>query len=209
MTEPRPGSGTASPLPASFYARSALSLAPALLGKLLVHAAPEGRASGIIVETEAYCGPLDRAAHSYGGRETPRTRVMYGPAGRAYVYFVYGMHHCFNVVAAAEGVPEAVLIRAVEPVEGVALMARRRRLAVRSQADLIRLTNGPAKLAQALGIDRELYGADLTGDRLYLAPGRPVAPEEIMAAPRIGIAYAGEWADRPWRFFLKGNPFVS
>ncbi|MGE5509143.1 MAG: DNA-3-methyladenine glycosylase [Chitinophagales bacterium] len=197
------------PLPASFYARGALALAPALLGKLLVHAAPEGRASGIIVETEAYCGPLDRAAHSYGGKETPRTRAMFGPAGHAYVYFVYGMHYCFNVVAASEGVPEAVLVRAVEPVEGLELMARRRRRPLRTPADLVNLTNGPGKLAQALGIDRDLYGTDLTGDRLFLTEGRRVDPAEIAASPRVGVAYAGEWADRPWRFFLKGNPFVS
>lgn len=196
-------------LPREFYDRGALALAPDLLGKVLVHDAPEGRASGVIVEVEAYCGPDDRAAHSYGGRLTRRTRAMFGPPGHAYIFFVYGMHYCFNVVAGGEGEPEAVLVRALEPREGVSLMARRRRMSVRTAADLVRLTNGPGKLAAALGIDLELYGADLTGDRLFLEEGRPVEPEEIVASPRVGVAYAGEWASRPWRFSLAGNPCVS
>ncbi|MDI6871464.1 MAG: DNA-3-methyladenine glycosylase [Bacillota bacterium] len=196
-------------LPRGFYARGALALAPALLGKVLVHEAPEGRTSGMIVEVEAYCGPHDRAAHSFGGRPTQRTRAMFGPPGRAYIFFVYGMHYCFNVVAAGRGQPEAVLVRALEPLEGVALMARRRRLPVRTARDLVRLTNGPGKLTAALGINMDLYGADLTGDRLFLEEGRPVDRDEIVASPRIGVTYAGEWADRPWRFSLRDNPYVS
>lgn len=196
-------------LSCAFYARPAVALAPDLLGKLLVHQAPEGRTSGLIVEVEAYAGPADRAAHSYGGRPTPRTRVMYGPPGRAYVFFVYGMHYCFNVVAGGEGEPEAVLVRALEPVEGIELMAHRRRRPVRTAADLVQLTNGPGKLAAALGIDLDLYGEDLTADRLFLAEGRPVSREEVIASPRVGVGYAGEWAARPWRFSLAGNPYVS
>ncbi|MGE5552885.1 MAG: DNA-3-methyladenine glycosylase [Betaproteobacteria bacterium] len=201
--------GSRRKLPRSFYERRALDLAPDLLGRILVHHAPEGRTSGIIVEVEAYVGPLDRAAHSYGGRPTRRTRVMFGPPGRAYVFFVYGMHYCFNVVAAGEGEPEAVLVRAVEPLEGIELMALRRRLPVKTERDLIRLTNGPGKLAAALGIDMTHYGIDLTGDRLFLEEGQPVLPEKIVASPRIGVAYAGEWADRPWRFSVAGSPYVS
>lgn len=196
-------------LPASFYARRALDLAPDLLGRVLVHDAPEGRASGVIVEAEAYVGPADRAAHSYRGRPTRRTRAMFGPPGRAYIFFVYGMHYCFNVVAAGEGEPEAVLIRALALVEGVELMASRRRLAVRTASDLVRLTNGPGKLCAALGIDMDLYGADLTGDRLFIEEGRPVAPEDRVASPRVGVDYAGEWAGLPWRFTIAGNPCVS
>jgi DNA-3-methyladenine glycosylase len=180
-----------------------------LLGKVLVHRAPEGTTSGIIVETEAYLGPADRAAHSYGGRLTPRTRAMFGPPGRAYVYFVYGMHYCFNVVAAGEGEPEAVLVRALEPVEGIELMTSRRRLPLRTRADLLRLTSGPGRLCAALGLDLTHYGADLTGDRLFLEEGRPVAPAEVVASPRVGVGHAAEWAARPWRFSLAGNPFVS
>lgn len=196
-------------LPAKFYRQGALALAPALLGKVLVHAAPEGRTSGLIVEVEAYVGPEDRAAHSFGGRLTTRTRAMFGPPGRAYIFFVYGMHYCFNVVAAGEGKPEAVLVRAVEPVEGIDLMARRRRMPVRTAADLIRLTSGPGKLTAALGLDMELYGADLTGDRLFLEEGRVVDQQEIASSRRVGVDYAGEWAGRPWRFSLAGNPYVS
>lgn len=196
-------------LPRSFYARGSLALAPDLLGRVLVHDAPEGRTSGIIVEVEAYCGPEDRAAHSYGNRRTRRTRVMFGPPGRAYIFFIYGMHYCFNVVAAGVGEPEAVLVRALEPLDGVSLMARRRRIPVKRADDLVRLTNGPGKLTAALGIDMELYGEDLTGERLFLEEGRPVAPQEIVTSPRIGVAYAGEWASRPWRFTLAGSPYVS
>lgn len=194
-------------LPRSFYARPATVVAPDLLGKLLVHDTPEGRTSGYIVETEAYVGPEDKAAHSYGGRLTERTRAMFGPPGHAYVYLIYGMYHCFNVVVAAEGEPQAVLIRALEPVEGIALMLRRRGLpgsaaGLKNPSALRRLTDGPGKLCQALSITRDQYGLDLTGDELYLTPGRPVAPEEIVVTPRINVDYAGEWAQKPWRFVL-------
>ncbi|MDK2855912.1 MAG: DNA-3-methyladenine glycosylase [Bacillota bacterium] len=196
-------------LPRSFYARPATEVAPDLLGKLLVHVTPEGLTSGYIVETEAYMGPEDKAAHSYGGRPTERTRAMFGPPGHAYVYFIYGMYHCFNVVVAEEGQPQAVLIRALEPAEGIELMARRRGLAPEALAKLLAnpaklrtLTDGPGKLCQALGITRAQYGLDLTGDELFLTPGRSVDPKEILTTPRINVDYAGEWAKRPWRFVL-------
>jgi DNA-3-methyladenine glycosylase len=179
-----------------------LSVARSALGKVLVHESPEGRVSGRIVETEAYRGPEDRAAHSFGGRRTPRTEVMFGPPGYAYVFFVYGMHWHFNLVTTAEGAPHAVLIRAVEPLEGLELMARRRGLDPGARG----LTNGPGKLCQAFGIDRAHYGADLTGDRLYLLEGP--TPKTSCSA-RIGVDYAKEWAEKPWRFYDAESRFVS
>lgn len=182
-----------------------VAVARRLLGSLLVAPARDGRrVSGIIVETEAYQGPEDRASHAYGGRRTRRTETMYAPGGTAYVYFVYGMYHQFNVVTNVADVPHAVLVRALEPVEGVELMRRRR-----GGAAPLDLTSGPGKLCIALAIDRRLDGADLLGDRIWLEAGRRVRPAAIAAGPRVGIDYALEWAARPWRFWLRGNPFVS
>jgi DNA-3-methyladenine glycosylase len=190
------------PLPREFYARPVLVVARELLGKVLVHETPEGRVTGRIVEAEAYRGPEDRAAHSFGGRRTARTEAMYGPPGHAYVFFVYGMHWHFNVVTTRVGAPHAVLIRAVEPLEGRELMAARRGLAPDAPA----LANGPGKLCRAFGIDRTSYGVDLTGSRLYLTEGPRL---RHATSPRVGIDYAGEWAGVPWRFFARENPFVS
>jgi len=173
-----------------------------MLGKILVHETPEGRVSGRIVEVEAYRGPEDRAAHSYGGRRTPRTEAMYGAPGHAYVFFVYGMHWHFNVVTTRIGAPHAVLVRAVEPLEGVELMAFRRGL----PADSRLLTNGPGKLCRAFGIDGTSYGRDLTAAPLYLLE----APRlRHTRSPRIGIDYAGEWAGVPWRFYATDSRYVS
>ena len=196
----------ASKLPRSFYTRTnVVTVARDLLGKLLVVPAHNGeRVSGIIVETEAYRGPLDRAAHSYGGRRTKRTEPMYGIGGTAYVFFVYGMYFQFNVVTNSADTPHAVLIRAVEPVEGIELMRNRRQ----GQPDR-NLTKGPGKLCIALGIDRRLDGEDLLGDRVWLESGKHVARSKIASGPRIGIDYAGEWITKPWRFWIKDNPFVS
>jgi DNA-3-methyladenine glycosylase len=191
----------------AFYTRpGVLTVARDLLGRLLVVPDPDGqRVSGIIVETEAYRGPADRASHAYGGRRTRRTETMYAIGGTAYVYFVYGMYYQFNVVTGVADVPHAVLVRALEPLEGLQRMRARRRVA----GDRL-LTAGPGRLCQALGIDRGLDGADLTGDRVWIEEGpRPVAPRAIAAGPRVGIDYAGEWRGRPWRFWLRGNPFVS
>jgi DNA-3-methyladenine glycosylase len=189
-------------LPREFYARPVLGVARDLLGKLLVHPSRDGLAVGRIVEAEAYRGPEDRAAHSFGGRRTARNEAMWGPAGHAYVFFVYGMHWQFNVVTGREGVPHAVLIRAVEPVFGADLMAQRRRM----PADRVELTNGPGKLCQALAIDRRHGGIDLCGPLLFLAD----APKlRALRTPRVGIDYAGTWAERPWRFVVPGNPYVS
>lgn len=195
-----------------FCQRDPVRLARALLGQRLVRVLADGtRLAGRIVETEAYLGVIDRAAHSYGGRRTARNAAMWGPAGRAYVYFVYGLHHCMNVVAEDVERPTAVLIRALEPLEGLEQMRAHR--AGRRPANRLRdtdLCSGPAKLAQALRLDRALDGADLvTGDTLFLERGASVAPRRIVAAPRIGVAYAAEWADKPLRFYVAGNPHVS
>lgn len=195
-----------SKLPRSFYTRAnVVTIARDLLGKLLVVPKKNGeRISGIIVETEAYRGPLDRAAHSYGGRRTKRTEPMYGIGGTAYVFFVYGMYYQFNVVTNTAETPHAVLIRALEPVEGIKLMRKRRH----GQPDR-NLTKGPGKLCIALGIDRRLDGADLLGRQVWLEDRPPVRPSQISSGPRIGIDYAGEWVTKPWRFWIKDNPFVS
>jgi DNA-3-methyladenine glycosylase len=179
-----------------------LEVARDCIGKHLIHDTEKGRLIGRIVEVEAYRGPLDRAAHSFGGRRTPRTEVMYGPPGHAYVFFVYGMHWQLNLVTGGIGDPHAVLIRAVEPLTGLESMARRRGM----DASRIELTNGPGKLCSAFGIDHSVYGADLTQGRLFLGD----APRAAVArSPRIGIDYAGEWAARPWRFFDPASRFVS
>ena len=195
-----------------FYARDAATLARALLGRRLVRVLDDGtRLAGRIVETEAYLGVQDRAAHSYGGRRTPRNAAMWGPAGHAYIYFVYGLHHCMNVVAQHAGRPEAVLIRALEPLEGLERMRTHR--AGKVPAERLRdtdLCSGPAKLAQALALDRALDGADLvTGHALFLERGAPVRRARIIAGPRIGVGYAGEWARKPLRFHVAGNAHVS
>lgn len=192
----------ARPLPRSFYARPVLTVARELIGKILVHETPEGVVAGRIVEAEAYRGPEDRAAHSWNGRRTARTEAMYGPPGHAYVFFVYGMHWHVNVVTTREGAPHAVLIRAVEPLRGLPLMAARRKVA----ADSPSLTNGPGKVCTAFAIDLRHYGVDLCEPPLYLTDG-PRA--RVARSPRIGVDYAGEWAEKPWRFYEVGNPYVS
>lgn len=193
-------------LPREFYTRTdVLEVARDLLGKKLVVSQRNGsRVAGLIVETEAYRGPEDRASHAYGGRRTKRTETMYGIGGTAYVYFVYGMYHQFNVVTNVENTPHAVLVRAVEPVEGLDLMRRRRK--GRSENEL---TSGPGRLCIALGIDRRLDQADLLGDQVWLEAGVSIPPRDIARGPRIGIDYAEKWVTKPWRFWLKGNPFVS
>jgi DNA-3-methyladenine glycosylase len=184
-------------LPRSFYSRPAIDVARALLGKVLVH----GRAAGIIVETEAYLGANDQDAHSARG-VTPRTEVIFGPPGHAYVYFIYGMYECLNLVCEPAGAAGCVLIRALEPVAGLDLM-RRRRPAARKLEDF---ASGPAKVALALAITRAHNAADVTrGSLVVRQPLRPVA-FEIEATPRIGITQA---ADLPLRFLIRGSRFVS
>jgi len=193
-------------LPREFYTRTdVLEVARDLLGKKLVVPARNGaRVSGLIVETESYRGPEDRASHAWNGRRTNRTETMYGIGGTAYVYFFYGMYNQFNVVTNVEGVPHAILVRALEPVEGIDLMRRRRR--GRSEYEL---TSGPGRLCLAMGIDRGLDKADLLGRRVWIEEGVSISPRQIARGPRVGIDYAEKWVTKPWRFWIKDNPFVS
>jgi DNA-3-methyladenine glycosylase len=189
-----------------FYSRKdTLVVARDLLGKLLVVPSAEGqRVSGVIVEVEAYMAPEDKASHAFGNRRTNRTEPMFGKGGVAYVYFVYGMHFQFNVVVNAEGTAHAVLVRALEPVEGIELMEQRRGQSGRN------LTNGPGKLCQAVCIDLSLNREDLTGNRIWLEDtGRRLTESEISNGPRIGVDYAEEFVHAPWRFWLSGNEYVS
>lgn len=176
-----------------FYARDTLTVARELIGMHLVHAHGRSLRAGRIVETEAYQGPQDLAAHSSRGR-TSRTEVMFGPPGHAYVYFIYGFWHCLNVVTAAEGVPHAVLLRALEPITG-----------------LDDKTWGPGLLCRAMHIDKKLNGADLCGDALWLErpPASSRRTPRIARSARIGVDYAGEWARRPWRFYDRDSRYVS
>jgi DNA-3-methyladenine glycosylase len=180
-----------------------LAVARDCIGKVLVHRTPDGYMRGRIVEAEAYRGPEDRAAHSAGGRRTARTEVMFGRAGHAYVFFVYGMHWNFNLVAGEIEQPHAVLIRAVEPISGLAQMAERRGV----PESRVELTNGPGKLCQAFGIDRRHYGVDLCTSETLLLEDAPRA--KVARSPRIGVDYAGSWAEKPWRFCELGNRYVS
>jgi len=198
------------PLPPEFYLQDTVTVARGLIGRLLVKETPEGLAGGYIVEAEAYLQD-DPACHAYRHppddacagprvRMTPRNRAMFGPPGTAYVYFTYGYHNLFNAVCQPPGVPEAVLVRALEPWQGVELMACRRR------RPLAQLTNGPGKLAQALGIELGDNGAELYRSHLRLLAGREVPPARIGQATRIGIRQA---ADQPWRFYQVDSPWVS
>jgi DNA-3-methyladenine glycosylase len=175
-----------------FYRGDPLDVARSLLGSLVVHRHPvRGEIVGRIVETEAYRGQEDLACHASKGL-TKRTRTMFGPPGRAYVYLIYGMYDMLNVVTWPEGDPAAVLIRAIEPVAGIE-----------------RTTDGPGKLTQAMGITCELNDEPLTGDRLFVAADTDYPDVRVRTGPRIGIAYAGEWTQKPWRFYVADNSFVS
>ncbi|WP_308160704.1 MULTISPECIES: DNA-3-methyladenine glycosylase [unclassified Bacillus (in: firmicutes)] len=189
------------PLPEEFYVQPTLDLAKALLGCLLVKETNEGMTAGYIVETEAYIGPGDRAAHSYNNRRTARTEVMFQRSGLAYTYVMH--RHClFNVVSGGEENPEAVLIRALEPRDGLEIMKIRRGI-----EELSKLTNGPGKLTKSLGITMEDYGRPLTPPRLFIAKG--FCPESISVGKRIGIETSGEARDYPWRFWVTNNQYVS
>ncbi len=191
-------------LPRQFYARDTLTVARELLGARLVRDRDGHRLSGMIVETEAYLGLSDPGSHAYRG-PTPRTTVMFGPPGHAYVYFIYGMHYCLNLVTEAEGVAGAVLIRALHPLEGLEEMRERR-----GHRPDRELTNGPAKLCQALGIRGDLNGADLClGENLWLEWGTPVPDSEVVVGPRVGLNLDGPAAEAPWRFAVADDPWVS
>ena len=195
-----------------FYLRSdTLRIAQDLIGKLLVVPAENGeRVSGMIVETEAYLGEIDKAAHSYNNRRTARNEITYEIGGHAYVFFIYGMYFQFNVVCGAKDSPHVVLIRALEPVEGVETMRERRlRKNPNSAMPDKNLTSGPGKLCIALDINRRLNGEDLLGENMWLEDYRAFPADEMKIGKRIGIDYAEEFAEKPWRFWLKNNANVS
>jgi DNA-3-methyladenine glycosylase len=192
-------------LPPAFYARDTTMVARELLGKRLCHRLPGGELrSGIIVETEAYLGLTDKAAHTYGGKRTPRTETMYAAPGTAYVYLIYGMYHCLNAVTRAVDIPEAVLIRALEPEQGQAQW----------EQELPRLKprqwlSGPGRLCRGMKIDKAQNGLSFCDSTLWIEEGRRVAKKEIEAGPRVGIGYAEEAVDWPLRFYLRKNTAVS
>jgi DNA-3-methyladenine glycosylase len=188
-----------------FYSMESIEVARALLGRRLIHRLPDGRKlSGRIVETEAYLGVDDQAAHSFGGRRTPRTEVMYGEPGLSYVYFIYGMYFCLNVVTTAKEIPEAVLIRAIEPLDGVGHMAGA------SEADPHRVANGPGKLCRALQITKTHNALDLTFNKvLWIEDDGAISDAQIVEGPRVGIDYAGDAAHWPLRFGIRNHPSLS
>jgi len=190
-----------------FYERDTLTVAKELLGKLLANETVEGTTGGKIVETEAYIGPEDKASHAYGNLRTRRTEVQFGPKGHAYIYQIYGMHFCFDVTSGrVAGKPEAVLVRALEPIDGVETMIKKRGL---SKGSTVNLTNGPSKLCTAMGITKVLNGNDLRAPPLYIKAGVVVDEKQIVQTARVNVDYAGEWKHLPWRFYVKDNPFVS
>ncbi len=193
-----------------FYARETLQVAKELLGKILVHEVNGVKLKGRIVETEAYIGSIDKACHAYGGRKTPRLEALYGRPGIAYVYFIYGMYYCFNVITKEEGFPEGVLIRAIEPLEAIDVMTMLRFKKVCSEltkAQIKNLTSGPSKLCIAMGINKENNKQDLCFSELYI---EDIAEKvDIVEAKRIGIDYAEEAKDFLWRFYIKNNMWVS
>lgn len=198
-----------------FYTRpDTLQIARDLLGKILVVPTVDGtRISGMIVETEAYLGAEDKAAHSYDNRRTKRTETMFAEGGIVYIFFIYGMYFQFNIVVGQAGTPHAILIRAVKPVEGIEIM-RDRRNAKSREASISKmpdrnLTSGPGKLCIALGIDKTFNNEDLIGNRVWLEEGKKFSAKEIACGKRIGIDYAEEYVEKPWRFWLKDNLFVS
>ncbi len=191
----------------SFYLRQSVTeIAAELLGKVLVTSFDGMITTARIVETEAYQGPEDRASHAFGGRRTNRTEVMYAKGGTAYVYLCYGVHHLFNVVTNKAGIPHAVLIRALEPITGIEHMLERRR---KTQPDFS-LTKGPGSASKAMGIRTMHTGISLFENDIWIADdGFTYAADDIIASTRIGVDYAGEHALWPFRFFVKGNPYVS
>lgn len=195
----------------SFYRRNTLDVAKNLLGKILVHRYEGNELRARIVETEAYIGAIDKAAHCYNNRRTERTKVMFGPPGYAYVYIIYGMYNCLNAVTQEKGEGAAVLIRAIHPLEGIEIMAVNRygkTLEKLNKKQVINLTNGPGKLTMAMNITKENYGDDLTGSRLFIIDDG-YKSFKIEKSKRINVDYAEEAANFEWRFSIKDNQYVS
>ena len=195
-----------------FYARETLQVAKELLGKILVHEVNGVRLRGKIVETEAYIGSIDKACHAYGGKNTHRIETLYGMPGIAYVYFVYGMYHCFNVITKEEGYPEGILIRAIQPIEGLEEMSKlrfKKEYNKLTKAQFKNLTTGPSKLCIAMNINKENNKQDLCTSGLYIEESEEKEKIEVIEAKRIGIDYAEEAKDFLWRFYIKDNNWVS
>jgi len=192
--------------PEYYLNEDVVGLAKDLLGKVLYTKIGNEITAGIIVETEAYFGIKDKASHAYGGRRTNRTETMYGEGGIAYVYLCYGMHHLFNVVTSVENDPHAVLIRGIEPLIGIEIIEERRNMPHTKGA----ISAGPGSAAKALGIDKTFNAKNLSGNDIWIEDhGIKYNEQDIAATPRVGIAYAKEHALLPWRFFIKGNKYVS
>ncbi|MFW6035012.1 MAG: DNA-3-methyladenine glycosylase [Halothermotrichaceae bacterium] len=190
-----------------FYQQDAVTTAEKLVGKYVVRKIFEQKIICRIVETEAYVGPEDKGCHAYQNKKTKRTEVMFKKGGAAYIYLIYGIHNCFNIVVNRKNKPEAVLIRAVEPIEGLEIIRKNRPI---KSNKIEELTNGPGKLCQALVIDRKLNGYDLVdGDRLYITEQVEGQQFQIASGTRINIDYAEEYKDKLWRFYIKGNSFIS
>ena len=194
-------------LPLSYYLhQDVLFLAKDLLGKVLFTQIQGQITAGVIVETEAYFGEIDKASHAYGGRRTNRTEIMYSEGGVSYVYLCYGIHHLFNIVTSVKNEPHAVLIRAIEPLIGTETMELRRNMPIIKSA----ISSGPGSAAKALGIDKTFNQKDLDGEEIWIEDhGIRYSENDIAATPRVGVAYAQEDAFLPWRFFIKGNKYVS
>lgn len=204
--------GVAMKLNREFYARETLQVAKELLGKILVHEVNGIKLKGKIVETEAYIGSIDKASHAYGGKKTHRLEALYGMPGIAYVYFIYGMYHCFNVITKEEGSPEGVLIRAIEPIEGIDEMSKQRfgkSYNELTKAQIKNLTTGPSKLCIAMNINKENNKQDLCTSKLYIEDSVEKEKIEIVETKRIGIDYAEEAKDFLWRFYIIDNVWVS
>ena len=196
-----------SKLPAKFYKRGdVLAISKELLGKVLCTQFDDNLTSGIIVETEAYAGETDRASHAYGGKRTHRTEIMYASGGRAYIYLCYGIHHLFNVVTNIEGIPHAILIRAIKPTNGIEIMLQRRNKKKATPS----LAAGPGALTQALGITVVNSGISLKGNLIWLEDQNIFySNQNIIASPRVGVQYAGADAQNSWRFRIENSPYVS
>lgn len=187
-----------------FYQQETETVAKLLLGKTLVHKMGKKMISGYITETEAYLGAIDRACHTYGGKQTKRVQSMYLEGGHSYIYFIYGMYYCFNVVTRTTQHPEAVLIRSLEPLSGIEIMQKNR-----NQQNLKNLTTGPGKLCQALHLTKKQDGLDLCGSEVFIEEGISIPKKDIFSTTRIGVNYAGQHAHWPLRFYIKNNFYVS
>jgi len=199
-------------LPREFYNRPTLEVSRDLLGKYLVHQIGGNKYMAKIVEVEAYIGDIDKACHAYNNKVTPRTKVLYKLPGTAYVYLIYGMYYCFNIVTEEEGRAAAVLIRAVEPIEGIEKMVENRykkTIKEINKKQIFNLTSGPGKLCMAMNITKENNKMDLCGDDIYITEGREKEKIGIITTKRINIDYAEEAVDFPWRFYIKDNPYIS